>query len=64
MEQKNQEFGYSYDITISELSVDSGGSHEISLVYQFEIINNRKRTKAKGQIYSLPTFNSKSFWKR
>jgi len=56
----NFEFGYSYDMTISELSIDSGGSHEISLVYQFEVINNRKRTKRKDKFIPCPSFNSRS----
>jgi type IX secretion system PorP/SprF family membrane protein len=38
-------FGYSYDITVSKLAVyNSGGSHEISLCYIFDMSNgNRKK---------------------
>jgi len=40
-------FGYSYDITISKLAVvTSLGSHEISLVYEF---NNKNQSKKKGK---------------
>ncbi|MBL4657203.1 MAG: type IX secretion system membrane protein PorP/SprF [Flavobacteriales bacterium] len=39
-------FGYSYDITISKLAVTTSlGSHEISLVYEF---NNKNQGKKKG----------------
>ena len=27
--------GYSYDFTISELSTDAGGAHEVSIIYEF-----------------------------
>jgi len=30
-------FGYSYDLTISELGVNTGGAHEVSLIYNFRI---------------------------
>ena len=30
-------FGYSYDITISELGINTGGAHEASLIYNFRI---------------------------
>ncbi len=29
-------FGYSYDITISKLTLATGGSHELSLIFQFQ----------------------------
>ncbi len=30
-------FGYSYDITISELGINTGGAHEASVIYNFRI---------------------------
>jgi type IX secretion system PorP/SprF family membrane protein len=47
--------GYSYDFTISELGADSGGAHEISLMYQFNIENNNKVTR-KEKFVPCPTF--------
>ncbi len=38
---KNFTFGYSYDLTISTLGSASGGSHEISLSYEFDWIRQR-----------------------
>ncbi|UCG26794.1 MAG: PorP/SprF family type IX secretion system membrane protein [Bacteroidales bacterium] len=48
---KNQQFhiGYSYDVTISNLITDTGGAHEISLVYEFRL--NEKRKK---KIHAIP----------
>ena len=34
-------FGYSYDITISRLAVNSGGAHEITTI--FELADKRKK---------------------
>jgi type IX secretion system PorP/SprF family membrane protein len=34
--------GYSFDYTISDLGISSGGAHEISLVYAFSLANPRK----------------------
>lgn len=43
--------GYSYDFTISRLGLGSGGSHEVSLIYEFKV-NTRKKWKA----IPCPTF--------
>jgi type IX secretion system PorP/SprF family membrane protein len=46
--------GYSYDITISKLTMVSGGSHEISLNYQF--INPKKPKHHRTKIIPCPKF--------
>jgi len=46
--------GYSYDITISKLTMVSGGSHEISLNYQFS--NPKKPKKHRTKIVPCPKF--------
>lgn len=38
---KDWRFGYSYDITISRLALNSGGAHEITMVY--ELVDKRKK---------------------
>jgi len=43
--------GYSYDFTISRLGLSSGGSHEVSVIYEFKI-NSRKKWKS----IPCPTF--------
>ena len=43
--ENNWKFGYSYDMTISQLTIRSGGSHEISISY--EIPNKARRRKIK-----------------
>jgi len=52
--------GYSYDFTISKLGYATGGSHELSLIYEFY----RKKTKpVKNKLIPCPAFYSKeSFW--
>lgn len=40
--------GYSYDFTISSLITSSGGSHELSLTYEFTYKHNIKREKIKA----------------
>lgn len=42
---KDMQIGYSYDATISRLSGNSGGSHEISITY--EIASQRKKRRKK-----------------
>ncbi|MGC9343401.1 MAG: PorP/SprF family type IX secretion system membrane protein [Bacteroidales bacterium] len=40
---ENFSFGYSYDFTISKLLSSTGGSHEVSLIYEFKTSRERKR---------------------
>lgn len=48
-------FGYSYDLTISKLTnVSSGGSHEISISYQF--CNSKKKRRKRPILVSCPKF--------
>lgn len=54
------EFGYSYDFTISQLSARTGGAHEVSLIYEFELISHPRRVSRKNKILPCPTFNKKS----
>jgi len=37
--------GYSYDVTISELTPSTGGSHEVSLGINFECRQKRKKLR-------------------
>ncbi|MEA2043696.1 MAG: type IX secretion system membrane protein PorP/SprF [Bacteroidota bacterium] len=46
--------GYSYDITVSNLLSNTGGSHEISLVYEFN--KNLDDFRAKHTIIPCPSF--------
>ena len=54
------EFGYSYDFTISELSARTGGAHEVSLIYEFELVAHPRKVSRKNKILPCPTFNQKS----
>ena len=48
-------FGYSYDITISRLAAQSGGAHELTMVY--ELADKRKRKKmAKRRVVPCAKF--------
>jgi len=51
------QFAYSYDFTISSLSSQSGGAHEISMVWEFELVNPR-HVKRRIKSIPCPTFNS------
>lgn len=57
------QIGYSYDFTISRLQTSTGGSHELSLVYEFVAKLVRRGVKKKNKLIPCPTFNSKAgFW--
>lgn len=45
-------FGYSYDITISKLTLASGGAHEFSFAFKFGCPPKKKRVK----VINCPTF--------
>lgn len=47
-------FGYSYDITISEIWANSGGAHELSIIYEY--IDPRKKRKSKRRRLACPSF--------
>jgi len=42
--------GYSYDFTVSKLINNTGGSHEISLMYDFDANVSMKNRQRKGQV--------------
>ncbi len=50
--EQNLRFVYSYDITISKLSMRSGGAHEISLVYEWP----KQAKKRRHRIVPCPKF--------
>jgi len=45
-------FGYSYDVTVSELTPATGGSHEVSMAIQFDC----RKAKTKFRTISCPSF--------
>jgi len=49
-EYNDVKFGYSYDLTISPLLANTGGAHEVSLVYEFANPRNRKYAKRRRVI--------------
>jgi type IX secretion system PorP/SprF family membrane protein len=57
---KNLTVGYSYDFTISQLGSSSGGSHELSLIYEFK---RNKSKPQKNKLIPCPAFYSREgFW--
>lgn len=52
VEQKKYKIGYSFDFTLSKLSINSGGAHEISFSWIFpEIKNNFNRYTINDPVY-------------
>lgn len=47
--QDSFSIGYSYDITISSLGLATGGSHEISIAYQFEPLERGSQRKSRNK---------------
>jgi len=45
--QTNLSFAYSYDITISKLGLNTGGSHELTVTYEWSNRKNRRFTRRK-----------------
>lgn len=62
---KNLNIGYSYDFNVSALSTSAGGSHEISLVYEFVAKPIARQVKKHNKLIPCPTFHQKpNFWKK
>jgi len=54
-EAKSFKFGYSYDLTVSKLASAAGGSHELSMAYQFcDYASLKKRKKKFKQNFIIP----------
>ncbi|MCC6841194.1 MAG: type IX secretion system membrane protein PorP/SprF [Flavobacteriales bacterium] len=48
-------FGYSYDITISRLAINSGGAHEITTIYEFAD-KRKKKSMARRRVVPCAKF--------
>ncbi len=59
VEFDNIQFGYSFDSNISKLSSESGGAHEISLIYLFDIQRNRAKPSRSKRFLPCPAFVEK-----
>lgn len=42
---RNFRVGYSYDVTISRLAANTGGAHELSIVYEFASARKKRRSR-------------------
>ncbi len=56
---ENWTFGYSYDLTISGLTPLTGGSHEITIIYEYAT-RSRKLDQIVCPIYAKPVSNKRS----
>ncbi len=43
---KNLKIGYSYDLTLSKLKSNTGGAHEVSVAWQFDCVEKRRKLRA------------------
>lgn len=50
------QFGYSFDSNISKLSSASGGAHEVSLIYQFDIQRDPRKVERSKRFLPCPAF--------
>lgn len=59
------EFGYSYDFFLTGVGTDSGGAHEISLIYEFRAINwqKKKLKRYRGIMNNVPPFYREKWFK-
>ncbi len=56
--------GYSYDFSTSGLSNASGGAHELSIIYEFNVKPIQRGVKKRNRLIPCPTSGRKeSFWK-
>ena len=57
------QIGYSYDFSISRLQTSSGGSHEVSVIYEFQTPKAKERMKRKDKFLPCPSFQRKhNYW--
>ena len=45
--QNGMRMGYSYDITISQLGLNTGGSHELTITYEWANRKNKRHSRRK-----------------
>lgn len=56
--------GYSYDFTISPFSTSSGGAHELSIVYEFNVKPIHRGVKKRNRLIPCPTGGrQEGYWK-
>ncbi len=54
--QEGLSIGYSYDMTISNLGLSTGGAHEVSVSYEFQAPQSRKRVPRSARKLPCPKF--------
>jgi hypothetical protein len=45
IDYKNLKIGYSYDITMSKLRSNTGGAHEVSIAWQFQCYEKKRKIR-------------------